>query len=114
MLGCFPWSRADPQNSASTARRTWKCPIKPGSHARGAREHVGRFGSDVQRSALKRLARLDAAGSLDDLRAFPGNRVEKLRGDRDGQHSIRVNDQWRICFLWPDAGPEDVEIVDYH
>jgi toxin HigB-1 len=79
-----------------------------------AREHVRRFGSDVQRSALKRLARLDAAESLEDLRAFPGNRLEKLRGDRDGQHSIRVNDQWRICFLWTDSGPQDVEIVDYH
>lgn len=79
-----------------------------------AREHVRRFGPDVQRSALKRLARLDAAESLDDLRVFRGNRLEKLRDDREGQHSIRVNDQWRICFFWTDAGPEDVEIVDYH
>jgi proteic killer suppression protein len=78
------------------------------------RERARRFGPDVHRSALKRLTRLDAAESLDDLRAFPGNRLETLRGDRQEQHSIRVNDQWRICFVWTDAGPEDVEIVDYH
>ena len=78
------------------------------------RERVRRLGPDVHRSALKRLTRLDAAESLDDLRAFPGNRLEKLHGDRQGQHSIRINDQWRICFIWTDAGPEDVEIVDYH
>lgn len=78
------------------------------------RERVRRFGPVVARSALKRLARLDAAESLDDLRAFPGNRLEKLRADRGGQHSIRINDQWRICFIWTDAAPEDVEIVDYH
>jgi proteic killer suppression protein len=78
------------------------------------RERVRRNGPDVHRSALTRLTRLDAAESLDDLRAFPGNRLETLRGDRQEQHSIRVNDQWRICFVWTDAGPEDVEIVDYH
>jgi proteic killer suppression protein len=78
------------------------------------RERVRRLGPDIQRSALRRLTRLDAAESLDDMRAFPGNRLARLRGDRAGQHSIRVNDQWRICFVWTDAGPEDVEIVDYH
>jgi proteic killer suppression protein len=57
---------------------------------------------------------LDAAVALDDLRSPPGNRLELLRGDRVGQHSIRINDQWRICFSWIDAGPEQVEIVDYH
>ena len=61
---------------------------------------------------------LDAAESLDDLRVPPGNRLEALRGDRAGQHSIRIririNEQWRICFTWTDAGPTDVEIVDYH
>jgi proteic killer suppression protein len=57
---------------------------------------------------------LDAADVLDDLRVPPGNRLEKLRGDRSGQHSVRVNQQWRICFRWASAGPEDVEIVDYH
>ena len=57
---------------------------------------------------------LDAAETLGDLRVPPGNRLEKLTGDRAGQYSIRVNQQWRICFYWSDAGPEDVEIVDYH
>lgn len=68
----------------------------------------------IERTARKRLAALDAAESLDDLRAIPGNRLEALTGDREGQHSVRVNDQYRICFVWTDAGPEDVEIVDYH
>jgi proteic killer suppression protein len=57
---------------------------------------------------------LDAAEVLADLRVPPGNRLEKLAGDRAGQYSIRVNQQWRICFRWTDAGPEDVEITDYH
>jgi proteic killer suppression protein len=57
---------------------------------------------------------LDAAELLSDLRVPPGNRLEKLGGDRSGQHSIRVNDQWRICFRWTKAGPEDVTITDYH
>jgi len=63
-----------------------------------------------------RLDRLEAAQSLADLRALPGNRLEALRGDRDGQYSIRINDQWRICFEWPNGspGPVNVEIVDYH
>lgn len=57
---------------------------------------------------------LQAAVQLDDLRVPPGNRLEALTGDRAGQHSIRINDQWRLCFKWTDSGPEDVEIVDYH
>ena len=57
---------------------------------------------------------LDAAEVVEDLRVPPGNRLEALRGDRAGQHSIRINQQWRICFAWTDAGPIDVEIVDYH
>ena len=57
---------------------------------------------------------LDAAGRLEDLRAPPGNRLEALRGDRRGQHSIRVNDRWRICFVWRDSSAWNVEIVDYH
>ena len=63
---------------------------------------------------LRKLVALDAAEQLEDLRVPPGNRLEKLRGDRAGQHSIRVNDQWRICFLWKDGNAYDVEIVDYH
>ena len=57
---------------------------------------------------------LDAAGAIDDLKVPPGNRLEALHGDRRGQYSIRVNDQYRICFIWKDGGIEDVEIVDYH
>jgi len=64
--------------------------------------------------AERKLAQLDAAQTLAFLRAPPGNRLEALKGDRKGQHSIRVNDQWRICFVWTDVGPRDVEIVDYH
>lgn len=72
------------------------------------------FPADLVRAAQRKLAMLDAAVRLENLRAPPGNRLEALAGDRKGQHSIRINDQWRICFKWTDAGPEDVEIVDYH
>ena len=68
----------------------------------------------LQRIARRKLLMLHAAESLDDLRVPPGNRLEKLRGDRKSQHSIRVNDQFRICFCWTVEGPERVEIVDYH
>jgi len=64
--------------------------------------------------AWRKLAMLDAAEVLGDLRVPPGNRLEKLAGDRAGQYSIRINQQWRICFRWTEAGPEDVEITDYH
>jgi proteic killer suppression protein len=72
--------------------------------------------SGFARQAEVRLDRLDAATSLRDLGALPGNRLEALKGNRKGQHSIRINDQWRICFEWPDGspGPANVEIVDYH
>jgi toxin HigB-1 len=78
------------------------------------RERVRRFPAELLTSMLKKLRLLDAAVALDDLRVPPGNRLEKLRGDRAGQHSIRVNDQWRICFLWRAGGAHAVEIVDYH
>lgn len=68
----------------------------------------------LRQRALDKLTLLDAAVSVDQLRIPPGNRIEALRGDRAGQHSIRINDQYRICFQWTDAGPIDVEIVDYH
>ncbi|MEM8985176.1 MAG: type II toxin-antitoxin system RelE/ParE family toxin [Pseudomonadota bacterium] len=68
----------------------------------------------LSRQAERRLEILEAAESLGDLAALPSNRLEALAGDRDGQHSIRVNQQWRICFEWADDGPENVEIVDYH
>jgi len=70
----------------------------------------------IERAARMKLDRLESATSLRDLAALPGNRLEALKGDRRGQYSIRVNDQWRICFEWPDRtpGPSKVEIVDYH
>jgi toxin HigB-1 len=79
-----------------------------------SRERVARFSPDVQRIAQRKLVTLHAAESLADLRVPPGNRLEKLRGARDGQYSIRVNDQWRICFVWKEGAAYDVEIVDYH
>ncbi len=69
---------------------------------------------DVRSRAKRKLALLDAATDLADLRNPPGNRLEALAGDRAGQHSIRVNDQWRICFAWVDGAASDVEFVDYH
>jgi toxin HigB-1 len=67
-----------------------------------------------EKVAARELDMLDAAPSLETLRSPPGNRLEALRGDRRGQWSIRVNDQWRVCFLWTESGPDRVEIVDYH
>jgi proteic killer suppression protein len=67
-----------------------------------------------ERQAQRKLAALHAATSLNDLRAIPGNRLEKLKGDRQRQHSIRINDQWRVCFVWKDGNAHDVEIADYH
>ena len=78
------------------------------------RRRSRRLDAAVQRAAWRKLAILDAAELLSDLRVPPGNRLEKLSGDRVGQYSIRINQQWRVCFRWSDAGPEDVEIVDYH
>jgi proteic killer suppression protein len=69
---------------------------------------------DIQAVALRKLRLLNNARRLDDLRAPPANRLEALRGDRSGQHSIRINDQWRICFIWRDGHAHQVEIVDYH
>ncbi|MDD5544977.1 MAG: type II toxin-antitoxin system RelE/ParE family toxin [Acidobacteriia bacterium] len=77
------------------------------------REHSGRFKS-IERPALRKLRQLDAARQLQDLAAPPGNRLEALRGERKGQHSIRINNQWRICFVWRDGDAYEVEIVDYH
>jgi proteic killer suppression protein len=77
-------------------------------------ERSRRLPGDVQGVALRKLRLISAAQRLDDLRAPPGNRLEALVGDRAGQHSIRINQQWRICFRWADGGAEDVEICDYH
>ena len=77
-----------------------------------------RYGKGFPTHLVKRtramLSAMNAAVALGDLRFPPGNRLEELRGDRAGQHSVRINDQWRICFMWTDRGPTDVEIVDYH
>ena len=70
--------------------------------------------TDIQRKARMKLEILDAAEKLDDLKVPPGNRLEKLSGDREGQHSIRINQQWRICFRWKNGDCYNVEIVDYH
>jgi proteic killer suppression protein len=78
------------------------------------RQAARKLDPTTQRQALRKLLILDAADSLDDLQVPPGNRLEKLKGDRAGSYSIRINQQWRICFNWTAAGPEDVEIVDYH
>lgn len=69
---------------------------------------------EIQVVALRKLRLLNQAQVLQDMRVPPGNRLEALRGNRAGQHSIRINDQWRICFVWQDGGPSNVEIVDYH
>jgi toxin HigB-1 len=79
-----------------------------------SRQPVRRWSPQLQKVALRKLRMLDAAENLNDLRVPPGNRLERLRGDRTGQHSIRINDQWRICFHWRTGDAYDVEIVDYH
>jgi len=79
-----------------------------------ARDPVRRWAPDLQRAALRKLRMLDAADVIEDLRVPPGNRLERLTGNRVGEHSIRVNDQWRICFRWRSGDAYDVEIVDYH
>ncbi|MBF0355655.1 MAG: type II toxin-antitoxin system RelE/ParE family toxin [Alphaproteobacteria bacterium] len=73
-----------------------------------------RLPADLQRQAQRKLRQLNAAERLTDLASPPGNRLEALKGDRKGQHSIRINDQWRICFVWRNEAAEQVEIVDYH
>ena len=78
------------------------------------RERVKTLPPNLHRAGLRKLLLLDAAESLDDLRSPPGNRLERLRGDREGEYSIRVNDQWRVCFRWEDGDAYEVEITDYH
>lgn len=85
-----------------TTRRVWLRQVDP------------RVPPSVQRAALRKLLMLDAAGTLQDLSVPHGNRLERLHGDRKGQHSIRVNNQWRLCFSWVDDGAYNVELVDYH
>lgn len=92
------------------AIRTFKC---ADTEALFRLVRVGRF-ANIERAALRKLMQLDIARRIEDLRAPPANRLERLKADRSGQWSLRVNDQFRICFRWTDDGPEDVEIVDYH
>jgi len=73
-----------------------------------------KFHRDIQNRALRKLRQIDASITLDDLRNPPGNRLETLKGDRAGQMSVRINAQWRICFVWRDGDADDVEILDYH
>ena len=89
---------------------SFKCSDTQALHLR---RRVARF-VNIESVARRKLAPLDAAANLDFLRVPPGNRLEALKGNRAGQHSIRINDQWRVCFLWTAKGPRDVEIVDYH
>ncbi len=85
---------------------------------RAAEAVAGRYGKGFPTDLTKRtramLSAMNAATVLEDLRFPPGNHLERLKGDRTGQHSVRINDQWRICFVWTEQGPADVEIVDYH
>ncbi len=90
--------------------RSFKCKK---TEALSQGNYVKQF-SNILSVARRKLRQIEIAGILDDLRVPPGNRLEALKGDRSGQHSIRINDQWRICFCWNDIGAEDVEIVDYH
>jgi proteic killer suppression protein len=78
------------------------------------RIRVSKWGKDIQRQALRKLLLLEAAENVEDLRVPPGNKLERLKGNRKGQYSIRINDQWRICFKWSNGNATDVEIVDYH
>jgi proteic killer suppression protein len=90
--------------------QSFKCSDTAALHGR---QRVKRFAS-IETVARRKLRQLELAARLDDLRVPPGNRLEALKGDRAGQHSIRVNEQWRVCFRWTESGAEDVEIVDYH
>lgn len=91
--------------------RSFRC---PDTERIFRRERPRSFPADIHQRAYRKLAILATAARLEDLRAPPGNRLEALRGDRAGQHSIRINDQWRICSVWRGGGAEQVEIVEYH
>ena len=79
-----------------------------------SRETSRKLPQNIQRTALRKLLLLDAAEAVEEMRVPPGNRLEKLSGTREGQYSVRINEQWRICFTWEEGGATNVEIVDYH
>jgi toxin HigB-1 len=114
----MPWAHADRDLAHNNAPR-YHCIVIRSFRDRDTqrlfdRQPVRKLGADLQRVALRKLRQLDAAVGLADLRAPPGNRLEKLTRDRAGQHSIRINDQWRVCFRWVGSDAHEVEIVDYH
>ncbi len=90
--------------------KSYKC---KNTEALSKGNHVRRF-ENIAAIARRKLRQLEIAGRLNDLRLPPGNHLEALKGNRSGQYSIRINDQWRVCFRWTDVGADDVEIVDYH
>jgi len=90
--------------------RSFKCKY---TEALSKGQRVKRF-VNIANVARRKLRQLEIANRIDDLKVAPGNHLEALKGDRSGQHSIRINNQWRVCFYWTEAGAEDVEIVDYH
>lgn len=94
-------------NMIRSYKNKWTAAIAGGTIKKG-------FPAHLVRKVQLMLTAMDAAVAVEDLRFPPGNRLEKLKGDREGQYSIRINDQWRICFIWTDAGPDQVEVVDYH
>jgi len=130
-FGTFPnWEIRKDGSSPCQEREGWKLTLyslrlplyadrviksfrSPEAEQLHARQRVKRF-RDFERVAQRKLRQLDIAAELRDLRSPPGNRLEALKGDRQGQYSIRINDQWRICFIWRDGDAYDVEIVDYH
>jgi toxin HigB-1 len=104
------WTLAGKQYTLKTVIRSFRC---TDSERLFQRETVRRFKA-IERQALRKLDMLDAAADIRTLSTLPGNRLEALKGDRKGQHSIRINEQWRICFVWLQGHAYDVEIVDYH
>ena len=100
----------DQRNTILNVIKSFRCPETERLHQR---QHSRRFPA-IEQIARRKLRQLDSATELRDLAAPPGNRLETLHGNRKGQHSVRINDQWRLCFVWKDGNAYDVEIVDYH